>query len=94
MLGAGCGVAYPFNPSTSKAEAGRYLMSLRPAFSTKQVPGQPGLLHRNLISNKTKQNKTKQNKTKQKPQTTIQNKNQTASIVLGKTERGQRGNPL
>ena len=34
-------VAYTFYPSTQEAEAGRSL-SLRPNWSTKQVPGQPG----------------------------------------------------
>jgi hypothetical protein len=43
-------------------------VSLRPAWSTERVPGQPG--HRKTLSHKnktkqTKQNKTKQNKTKQ-----------------------------
>ena len=60
-------VAYAFNPSTqeaeAEAEAGRSLSS-RPAWSTEQVPGQPGL-HRKTLSWKTKNKKTKQNKTKQ-----------------------------
>jgi hypothetical protein len=56
-------VAYTFNPSTWEAEAGGFLSS-RPAWSTKWVPGQPGL-YRETLSRKTKQNKTKQNKTKQ-----------------------------
>jgi hypothetical protein len=54
------------NPSTWKAEAGRFLSS-RPAWSTESVPGQPGL-HRETLSqkqNKTKQNKTRQDKTRQ-----------------------------
>jgi hypothetical protein len=53
-------VALAFNPSTWEAEAGRFLNS-RPAWSTKWVPGQPGI-HREILSWKTK---TKQNKTKQ-----------------------------
>jgi hypothetical protein len=53
-------VAHAFNPSTWEAEAGGFLSS-RPAWSTEQVPGQPGL-HRETLSRKTK--KTKQNKTK------------------------------
>jgi hypothetical protein len=57
-------VAHTFNPSTQEAEAGRFLSS-RPAWSTKWVPGQPGLHRETLSQNKTKQNKTKQNKTKQ-----------------------------
>jgi hypothetical protein len=47
---------HAFNPSTQEAEAGRFL-SLRPAWSTKWVPGQPGL-YRETLSRKTKQNKT------------------------------------
>jgi hypothetical protein len=63
-------VAHAFNPSTWEAEAGRFL-SLRPAWSTKWVLGQPGL-HRETLSRKqTKQNKTKQNNPKQ----TKKNKN-------------------
>jgi hypothetical protein len=45
-------VAHAFNPSTWEAEAGRFL-SLRPAWSTKWVPGQPGL-HRETLSQKKK----------------------------------------
>jgi hypothetical protein len=40
-------VAHAFNPSTWEAEAGRFLSS-RPAWSTKWIPGQPGL-HRNPV---------------------------------------------
>jgi hypothetical protein len=61
----GCAVvAHAFNPSTREAKAGGFL-SLRPAWSTKWVPGQPGL-HRETLSRKTKKQttKTKQNKTK------------------------------
>jgi hypothetical protein len=35
---------------------------MRQAWSTKKVPGQPELLHRKILSIKTKQNKTKQTK--------------------------------
>jgi hypothetical protein len=57
-------VAHAFNPSTREAEAGGFL-SLRPAWSTKWVPGQPGLYREPLSLKKTnKQNKNK--KTKQK----------------------------
>jgi hypothetical protein len=52
-------VAHAFNPSTWEAEAGGFLSS-RPDWSTKWVPGQPGL-YRETLSRK---NKTKQNKTK------------------------------
>jgi hypothetical protein len=48
-------VAHTFNPSTWEAEAGRSLSS-RPAWSTKWVPGQPGL-HRETLSRKTKKKK-------------------------------------
>jgi hypothetical protein len=41
-------VVHAFNPSTQEAEAGRFLNS-RPAWSTKWVPGQPGL-HRETLS--------------------------------------------
>jgi hypothetical protein len=54
-------VVHAFNPSTWEAEAGGFLSS-RPAWSTKWVPGQPGL-YRETLSQKTKQKK-KQNKTK------------------------------
>ena len=45
-------VAQFFNPSTCEAEAGGFL-SLRPAWSTKWVPGQPGL-YRETLSQKNK----------------------------------------
>jgi len=55
-------------PSTWEAEAGGFLSS-RPAWSTKWVPGQPGL-HRETLSWKTKNNnnnkKQKKNPNKQK----------------------------
>ena len=54
--------AHAFNPSTWEAEAGGFLSS-RPTWSTKGVPGQPGL-HRETLSRKTKQNKTKNKKRK------------------------------
>jgi hypothetical protein len=58
--------AHTFNPSTWEGEGGGFL-SLSPAWSTKWVPGQPGL-HRETLSqiSKTRQNKTynqKQTKT-------------------------------
>jgi hypothetical protein len=59
-------VAHAFNPSTLEAEAGGFL-SLRPAWSAKWVPGQPGLYRETLSrKNKTKQNKTKPKKWKAK----------------------------
>ena len=41
-------VAHVFNPQTREAEAGGSFVSLRPTWSTEQVPGQPGLLLREL----------------------------------------------
>ena len=46
-------MAHAFNPSTWEAEAGGFL-SLRWAWSTKWVPGQPGL-YRETLSRKNKQ---------------------------------------
>jgi hypothetical protein len=54
-------VVHGFNPSTWEAEAGRFL-SLRPAWSTKLVPGQPGL-YRETLSQKTNK-QTNKNKAK------------------------------
>jgi hypothetical protein len=48
-------VVHAFNPSTWEAEAGRFLSS-RPAWSTKWVPGQPGL-YKETLSQKKNQNK-------------------------------------
>jgi hypothetical protein len=50
-------VAHTFNPSTQEAEAVGFL-NLRPAWSTKWVPGQPGL-YRETLSRKTKKKKKK-----------------------------------
>jgi hypothetical protein len=47
-------VAHAFNPSTWEAEAGGFLSS-RPAWSTKRVPGQPGLHRETLSQKKTKE---------------------------------------
>jgi hypothetical protein len=49
-------VVHAFNPSTWEAEADRFLSS-RPAWSTKRVPGQPGL-YRETLSRKNKQTKS------------------------------------
>jgi hypothetical protein len=48
-------VPYAFNPSTWEAEGGRFL-SLRPAWSTEWVPGQP-VLYRGTLSWKKKKRK-------------------------------------
>jgi hypothetical protein len=53
-------VAHAFNPSTQEAEAGGFLSS-RPAWSTKWVPGQPGL-YRETLSRKTKKQKNNKKK--------------------------------
>jgi hypothetical protein len=45
-------VAHAFNPCTQEAEVGGFLSS-RPAWSTKWVPGQPGL-YRETLSRKKK----------------------------------------
>jgi hypothetical protein len=57
-------VAHAFNPRIWEAEAGRFL-SLRPAWSTKRVPGQPEL-YRETISRKTKRKKKKREREKGK----------------------------
>jgi hypothetical protein len=57
-------VAHTFNPSTWEAETGGFLSS-RPAWSTKRVPGQPGL-YRETLSRKTKKKKKKKKKKKRK----------------------------
>jgi hypothetical protein len=54
-------VVHAFNPSTWEAEAGRFL-SLRPAWSTKWVPGQPGLYRETLSWKKTKTKNKQTNK--------------------------------
>jgi hypothetical protein len=66
-------VVHAFNLSTWEAEAGGFL-SLRPTWSTKGVPGQPGL-YRETLSRKTKnkQKNKKQKKNKKNKQTNKQN---------------------
>jgi hypothetical protein len=51
-------VVHAFNPSTWEAEAGGFL-SLRPAWFTKWVPGQPGLYRENPVSKNQKKRKKK-----------------------------------
>ena len=46
-------MGHAFSPRTPEAEAGGSVSS-RPAWSTNQVPGQPGLLHREILSPKPK----------------------------------------
>jgi hypothetical protein len=50
-------VAHTFDPSTWEAEAGGFLSS-RPAWSTKWVPGQPGI-YRETLSQKYQKKKKK-----------------------------------
>jgi hypothetical protein len=59
-------VANAFNPSTREAEAGRFLSS-RLAWSTKWVPGKPGL-HRETLSRKKQKQNQKQTNKKPPPQ--------------------------
>jgi hypothetical protein len=51
-------VVHTFNPNTCEAEAGGFLSS-RSAWSTKWVPGQPGL-HKETLSQKKKKTKIKE----------------------------------
>jgi hypothetical protein len=51
-------VVHTFNPNIQEAEAGGFL-SLRPAWSTKWVPGQPGLYRETLSKKKKKKKKEK-----------------------------------
>jgi hypothetical protein len=69
-------VPHAFNPSTREAEAGRFL-SLRPAWSTKWVPGQPGL-QSSRSARATQRNPVSKKKTKQKNNNKKKNKNQTS----------------
>jgi hypothetical protein len=57
-------VAHAFNPSTWEAEAGRFLV-LRPAWSTKWVPGQLGL-YRETLSRQNQKKKKKRKKERKK----------------------------
>ena len=50
-------VVHAFNPSTWEAEEGVFL-SLRSAWTTEWVPGQPGLHRETMSQNKTKQNES------------------------------------
>jgi hypothetical protein len=68
-------VEHAFNPSTREAEAGGFL-SLRPAWSTKWVPGQPELYRETLSGKKQKTNKQK-TKTKQNKKLKLTQKNKT-----------------
>jgi hypothetical protein len=52
-------VAHTFKTSTQEAKVGGSL-SLRPAWSTEKVPGQPGLHRETMCQKKKKQNKNTQ----------------------------------
>jgi hypothetical protein len=65
-------VVHAFNTSTWEAGAGGFLSS-RPVWSTKWVPGQPGL-HRETLSQKKKKNKKKNNKKTKNKKTNQTNK--------------------
>jgi hypothetical protein len=58
-------VAHAFNPSTLEAEAGGFLSS-RPAWSTKCIPGQPGLYRETLSQKQTNKKQSTLCGTKQK----------------------------
>ena len=60
-------IAHAFNSSAQEAEAGGSLRS-RPAWSTEQVPVQPGLCRETLTQNKTKQTNKKTFGSKSIPQ--------------------------
>jgi hypothetical protein len=68
-------VVHTFNPSTREAEAGGFLNS-RPAWSTKLVPGQPGLYRETLSRKKQKNKKTKKTKKQKTKQTNKQTNKQ------------------
>jgi hypothetical protein len=72
-------VAHAFNPSTWEAEAGGFLSS-RPSWSTKWVPGQPGV-QRNPVSKKQTNKKQQQQKTN-KQQKKQKQKNNNKKITL------------
>lgn len=59
-------VALAFNPSTQKAEVGRSL-SPRTAWSTEQVPRQPGLQRNPILENQ----KIKKNSFRKPPKTGV-----------------------
>jgi hypothetical protein len=66
-------VVHAFNPSTWEAKAGGFL-SLRPAWSTEWVPGQPGLYRETLSRKNNSNNNNKTQTNKQTNKTTTNNK--------------------
>jgi hypothetical protein len=70
-------VVHAFNPSTQEAEAGGFLSS-RAAWSTKWVPGQPGLYRAILSQNKQTNKQTNKQKQTNKKQT---NKNKQTKVL-------------
>jgi hypothetical protein len=81
-------VAHVFNPSTREAEAGGFLSS-RPAWSTKWVPGQPGL-YRETLSRKNKNKNKEINKNLKNKQTNKTNK-QESSIPKNNPKKAGQG---
>ena len=81
---------HAFNPSTWEAEAGGFLSS-RPAWSTKWVPGEPGI-HRETLSQKTNKQKTnkqtKTNKQKTKKKKKEKTKQQQQKVTIRKELKG------
>jgi hypothetical protein len=74
-------VAHTFNPSTWEAEAGGFLSS-RPAWSTKRVPGQPGL-HRETLSQNKNKNKNKNKQTNKQRNQRKRGKNVASELYSG-----------
>ncbi len=78
-------VAHAFDPSTREAEASGFLSS-RPAWSTKWVPGQPGL-YRETLSQKPK-TKTKTKKPTKQTKNTILDLPWSPQVIYGKVSEG------
>jgi hypothetical protein len=74
-------VVHTFYPSTREVEAGRFLSS-RPAWSTKWVPGQPGL-YRETLSWKRKEKKRKGKERKGKERKGKKRNKQTNKSMAG-----------
>jgi hypothetical protein len=74
-------VAHTFNPSTWEAKAGRFLSSSS-AWSTKQVPGQPGLHRETLFQKKKKKKKRKERKEEKRKEK--KRKEKKRSLFIGK----------
>ena len=78
---------HTFSPTTTEVEAGEPL-SLRPAWSTEQVPGHPGGLHRKRKKEEKKQQQQNKKQIAPLPQTQKnKNENQILSTQEVKAER-------